>query len=336
MTPAKLWLRIFFAGFAVIVALLLVTLFTPIPYGDLSRIGRVSEHEFGWRKPPPPLPFESMRAVPMDQADILVIGDSFSMTFTWQSVLVKAGYRVTTIYWGQLPFICKNFSQWVEDNGFRGKLIVIESIERLLAERLDDSEKCGAMSKKPLSVKKEPFVQPLTEVPGFELNTSAKLTTGLNTYRNTKRAIASPDVQFGERARVRTVPDGCAYFSSRLCDKALFFPDDTTATELSERTVRQMEAISQAHPSPPILWMVIPDKTTTYVEPQHSAAFVAALNKTKLGPDLFTAAREARTTVRDLYFPNDTHLSMHGQLWVGELMLKEVRELLSPVRHNAP
>lgn len=132
---------------------------------------------------------------------------------------------------------------------------------------------------------------PLAQVPGFELNTNAKLTAGLNTYRNTQRAIASPDVQFGERARVRTVPDGCAYFSHRLCDKALFFPDDTKAAELSERTLRQMEAINQAHPSLPILWMVLPDKTTTYVEPKHSASFVAALNKTKLGPDLFTAAR---------------------------------------------
>lgn len=336
MTPAKLWLRIFFAGFVVIVALLLVTLFTPVPYGDLSRIGRVSEHEFGWRKPPPPLPVEYMKAVPMDQADILVIGDSFSMTFTWQSALVKAGYRVTTIYWGQLPYICKNFSQWVERNGFRGKLIVIESIERLLAERLDGSGTCNAMSEKPLTIKKEPFAQALTEVPGFELNTGAKLTAGLSTYRNTQRAIASPDIQFGERVRVRTVPNGCAYFSSRLCDKALFFPDDNTAAELSERTVRQMEAINQAHPSLPILWMVLPDKTTTYIEQNHSASFVAALNKTKLGPDLFTAAREARTAVRDLFFPNDTHLSMHGQLWVGDLMLKEVRERLSSGRQNAP
>jgi hypothetical protein len=48
MNPAKLWLRVFLAGFVVIAALLVVTLFTPVPYGDLSRIGRVSEHEFGW------------------------------------------------------------------------------------------------------------------------------------------------------------------------------------------------------------------------------------------------------------------------------------------------
>lgn len=335
MSPAKLWLRIFFAGFAVIVALLLVTLFTPIPYGDLSRIGRVSDHEFGWRRPPPPLPVESMHSVPIDQADILVIGDSFSMTLTWQTALVKAGYRVTTIYWGQLPYLCKDFSRWVERAGFRGKLVVVESIERLVAERLDGGENCNAMQDKELTVKSGPFVAPLTQVPAFELNTTAKLTTGVSTYQNTQRAKELPDVQFGDRARVRTVPGGCDYFSHRLCDKVLFFPDDDKAVELSERTVRQMQAFNQAHPSPPILWMILPDKTTTYVEPNHSAGFVAALNKSKLGPDLFTAAREARKTMKDLYFPNDTHLSMHGQLWLGDLMLKAVLEKLGSAPRHA-
>ena len=36
MTPAKLWLRIFVAGFLLISSLLVLTLATPIPYGDLS------------------------------------------------------------------------------------------------------------------------------------------------------------------------------------------------------------------------------------------------------------------------------------------------------------
>jgi hypothetical protein len=49
------------------------------------------------------------------------------------------------------------------------------------------------------------------------------LTSGLKTYLNTKRAIASADVQFGKRVRVRTMPNGCTYFSNRLYDKALFF-----------------------------------------------------------------------------------------------------------------
>jgi hypothetical protein len=49
--------------------------------------------------------------------------------------------------------------------------------------------------------------------------------------------------------------------------------------------------------------MVVPDKTTTYVEPEHSASFVSELNRTHLGPDLFTAVKEAQATIRDLYFP---------------------------------
>jgi hypothetical protein len=90
------------------------------------------------------------------------------MTFTRQSALVRASYRVTTIYWGQLPAICKDFSQWIERTGFGGKLIVIESVERLLAEHLDQSEACGAMSKKPLVVKKEALMPPLLQLPGSD------------------------------------------------------------------------------------------------------------------------------------------------------------------------
>jgi hypothetical protein len=328
MTPAVLWLRIFLIGFALTAALLLVTMWTPVPYGDLSRLGQLSEHEFGWREPPPALPLELMRGVPIDQADILVVGDSFSMTFVWQAALVKAGHRVTTIYWGHLPGLCRDFSQWIMRAGFRGELIVVESIERLLAERLDQSEACNAMPPGAPKVKLQPFIQPLLAVPSFNFNVDAKLTSGLLTYWNTRRSRNSLDVQFADLVRVRTVPDGCAYFSHKLCEKALFFPEDNTKVELSERTVEQMEAFNRAQRSIPVLWMVVPDKTTVYVEPEHSARFVAALRTTQLGPDLFAAAREARRTVRDLYFPNDTHLSMHGQLWIGQLMLTAVRKTM--------
>ena len=51
---AKTWLGIFAAGYLVCCALLLISLFTPIPYGDLTRIGRISERQFGWHAPPPP------------------------------------------------------------------------------------------------------------------------------------------------------------------------------------------------------------------------------------------------------------------------------------------
>ena len=51
--PAKVWLRFFLLGYFVLMLLWAVSLTSPVPYGDLTRIGRLSEREFGWREPPP-------------------------------------------------------------------------------------------------------------------------------------------------------------------------------------------------------------------------------------------------------------------------------------------
>jgi hypothetical protein len=87
--PAKVWLRFFFIGYIVLMGLWIVSLTSPIPYGDLTRIGRLSEREFGWTAPPPKVDPALLKGTPVDQADIMVIGDSFSMTFRWQSKLVR-------------------------------------------------------------------------------------------------------------------------------------------------------------------------------------------------------------------------------------------------------
>jgi hypothetical protein len=65
-----------------------------------------------------------------------------------------------------------------------------------------------------------------------------------------------------------------------------------------------------------------------YVKPEHSKDFVTAFNAAGLGPDLFSFSQQQKSRVRDYYFPNDTHLSMHGQLVVGKRMLEAVRQHL--------
>jgi hypothetical protein len=329
MTPAKLWLQIFAAGFAIVVAMLIVTLSTPIPYGDLSRIGLVSDHEFGWQLEPPHVEPRYLRGSPITEADILVLGDSFSMTYRWQSVLKKQGYRISTVYWGELgESLCDDFDAWLDRAGFRGKLVVIESVERLLNERLVNTQKCAKMLK-PIEPLAKPFFESPEHVPGFALNWTAKLTSGYTTYRNTRAAKQTDGATLASDVTwVRPVPDGCSVFSNRLCEKALFFKQDDDNGELTVENVAQMEAFNRAHPSRSIMWMVIPNKTTTYVMPDHSKDFVTAFTRAGLGPDLFTYAREQRTKIRDFYFPNDTHLSMHGQLAVGQIMLEAVRKIV--------
>jgi hypothetical protein len=329
MTPAKLWLQVFTAGFAVIVAMLIVTLNTTIPYGDLSRIGLVSDYEFGWQLEPPHVERKYLHASPINEADILVIGDSFSMTHRWQSVLQKQGYRLSTIYWGEFrEALCDDFDEWLDRAGFQGKLVVIESVERLLADRLANTQKCKAMSKPPES-RTEPFFESPDQVPGFALNWKAKLTSGYITYRNTQEAMETEGPTLAAKETwVRPVTDGCSMFSNRFCSKVLFFRDDDDNGELTTLHVEQMRAFSETHRARSIMWMVIPNKTTTYVMPDHSKDFVTAFAKARLGPDLFTFAREQKSRIRDFYFPNDTHLSMHGQLALGELMLGAVRKII--------
>ncbi|MDM0056178.1 hypothetical protein [Variovorax fucosicus] len=337
MTPAKLWLRIFLAGFAVVVAMLLVTLFTPVPYGDLSRIGRVSDHEFGWRRQPPPFPPEAtLRAVSIDQADIVVIGDSFSMTYMWQSDLVQAGYKVTTIYWGQYSeTMCGDLQAWLQRAGFRGKLVIFESVERLLKERLKKSTACEQMSK-PFASRPAPLLPALSHTPPFELNSGATLISGLITWDHTRRAKKSQGDAVFDETQVRVVPDGCAQFSHRLCNKALFFDEDVKNGELDLQDFDRMVRFNASHVTTPFIWMVIPDKTTTYLDPNHSKAFMDAFRAARLGPDLYAMTAENRMKVQDLYFPNDTHLSMHGQRILGQRMLAAVREKLPTPPARSP
>ncbi len=325
MTPARLWLQVFMAGFAIIAALLIVTLITPIPYGDLSRIGQVSEYEFGWRREPPHVDHALLQATPIPEADILVIGDSFSATHRWQSVLKRAGHRFATLYWSDFhETLCDDFDAWLDRAGFKGKLVVIESVERLLAGRLASTRQCTAMRHPPTS-RPGPLFESPEHVPGFALNGSAKLTSGYITCRNTRAAKQSAGpVMLGPQTWSRPVPDGCAMFSHRLCDQALFFKDDDDNGELTTAHVEQMRAFSKAHSARSIMWMVIPNKTTTYLAPDHSKEFVTAFAEAGLGPDLFAFAQQQKTRIQDFYFPNDTHLSMHGQLALGEAMLLAV------------
>ena len=331
MTPAKLWLRIFLCGFILIVGLLIVTLKTPPFYGDMTRIGLLSEAAFGWRIEPPHVEAKYLSAVPVADADIVVIGDSFSMSNRWQSALTKAGYRVTTTFWGQInEELCGDFDAWLDRAGFRGKLVIVESIERLLNDRVVATQTCQTMTS-PFSAGLKPFFESPPAVPAQTLNWNGKLTSGVLIYRNTENARkASTPMLSNGRILVRPVPDGCSMFSSQLCDKIPFWPADDDNGELTVQNVAQMKAFSDAHPRRNILWMVIPNKTTIYVKPEHSKDFVTALAQTGLGPDLFSFGQEQKKRVRDFFFPNDTHLSMHGQLVLGQRMLEAVRQIVSP------
>ncbi|MES2250984.1 MAG: hypothetical protein V4645_27175 [Pseudomonadota bacterium] len=338
-TPAKVWLRFFLFGYFVLMALWIISLTSPVPYGDLTRIGRLSEREFGWRDPPPEVDPVYLASTPIEQADVMVVGDSFSMTHRWQSVLAKAGYRVSTSYWGQYgESLCGDFSQWVHDSGFKGKLVIIESVERLLDMRMRYSERCkDGKTIFPYSAKAEPLIEPDETVPAFAPNWEVQYMTGVVTYYHTWKAKNSPvDTYFDRDTWVRKVPDGCKFFSHRQCDRMPFFQEDEDNGPLTLDTLARMKNFTAAHSTIPLLWMVVPNKTTVYLKPDFSKDFESGLRDAKLGPDLYAFTREKHTQIRDFYFSNDTHMSMHGQLALGERMLAAVREVMPTPPSKSP
>lgn len=328
LTPARSWLTCFLACFLAVEFLLIASLLTPAPYGDLTRLGLLSDRQFGWTKSPPVVAAEHAKSWPLEEADILVVGDSFSMTLRWQSELIKSGYKISTIYWGQSGPLCADFSKWVRQAGFKGDLVIVESVERLLGDRLFEGRYCESMPGTPV-VKLEPFVEPLAKRPSFALNWEAPLSTGLRVFKSGRRAAGSSDTLLHNRTWVRRVAEGCTKFSHRLCDRALFFIDDVTNPPLDAASAGMISEFNASQPELEFIWMVIPDKTTVYAEPDRAASFVEQFKRTGLGPDLFEFAAHGAETV-DFYLGNDTHMSMQGQLDLGRHILKTVQGRARP------
>ena len=328
--PARIWLGVFMTGFAVIVALFLITLFTQPAEGGLTRIGRVSEDAFGWRSTPPDIPMAHVRGWAPADADILVIGDSFSMYYAWQSPLVAAGYKVSTTHWDRSGPLCADFPKWLASIGFKGRLVILESIERLLPERLEQAQGCQTMVRRPLKALPVPAQSPAQPPPVFRLNWESPLMTGLLTYLNTRHIVKTDGVvdveheRYGDYIFSSPVADGCRQFSSRVCDKSLFLTADRTNRELQPQDAEFMAAFAH-RAGVKVMWMVVPNKTTVYLDTRNAGAFVGRSNALGVGPDLFAMAQEQRLRIIDLYWPNDTHWSMQGQLYFGNRMVDAVR-----------
>ena len=99
-------------------------------HGDLTRVGVLPEILFGWRKPQPAIPAELIQQSSWQEAEVLVVGDSFSGSRVWQTKLVSQGWKVRTEHWNSVRNICEDFVPWARSKGFKGNYVVLESIER--------------------------------------------------------------------------------------------------------------------------------------------------------------------------------------------------------------
>jgi hypothetical protein len=229
----RLWIGLFCAVWLACGALLLLSAWTRPPYGDLTRVGALSDDLFGWRGEQPAVSALLLVSSPVPQADVLVIGDSFSLPpgphrdhgLVWQSRLVAAGYRVATMHWDRAHPLCPDFHDWIRSLGFRGRWVLLESVEREVDGRLKAARPCsGPQRPGPEGFATQP---PATRPPPPVHNWHERLLTGAMTLWNSWRAeSATQPMTFRDPtatnvARLHLLRDGCEQFTHVRCDRAV-------------------------------------------------------------------------------------------------------------------
>lgn len=290
--------------------------------GELTRMGLLPESLFGWTKPQPALDEQWMRQAPMREADVLVIGDSFSDSRVWQTALTRRGLKVRTESWDSMRGVCADIVPWLRAQGFAGKYLVLESIERNLADDLEKSVACQRMEYHPNARTDAPRGAPAVSFDtGYgnyagQLSTGFKIRLNLSEYGRLSRAADFRTWQISGDVRLSRVADGCRLFSHARCDDALFLAYDS-AGEVKGGSLENIEKLDARLGGLTTVWVFVPNKSTAYLYPDKK--FWDEAERRFRAPNLLRMTRRAiGERVVDLYPANNTHLSTEGYLLMGE------------------
>lgn len=294
--------------------------------GELTRMSLLPESLFGWTKPQPQLEIQWMQQASMQEADVLVIGDSFSDPRIWQTALTQRQMKVRTLSWNSMQGICGDFSEWAKAQGFKGEYVIAEIVERNLIDTLQRSAECKQTQYHPHASVDAPRSPPSISFDTNQGDYSGKLSTGIKTRLNQMKYenLSGPsDFKLWElpnNVKVARVANGCDYFSHVRCDDSLFLAEDK-ADEVNTRAFDLIETHSPRLQKFKAIWVVVPNKTTTYLHSNKTFWDEAA--KRWHMPNLLQMNQNAlKAKTVDLYPANNTHYSTTGYLLMGEEIFK--------------
>lgn len=334
MTSAKLFSILIFVTLAGYGAVGLY--FLPLAgfEGDLTRVGKLPESMFGWNKPQPAIDPAQLLPTAWQDADVLVVGDSFSETRVWQSVLVKHGLRVRTEHWTSVRGVCEDFYPWVRAQGFKGTHVIFEVVERNIQAGLPNSVDCKKQLYYPNINADKPHAPPVTARPTRDL--SGRLSVGLETwlngrdYQTLSRQPGFTGWNVPTGIKLERLPDGCRLFSHKRCQDALFYGSDRVS-DMGEDVLKDVLTLNSRVGDLVPLWVFMPDKSTVFLHPDKQ--FWNEASQRFLSPNVLKVMRQALAdkTV-DLYPANNSHLSTTGYLLLGEAVYQTIAPTLNKVQ----
>lgn len=304
--------------------------------GGLTRIGLLPESMFGWTKPQPAIDPVLIKQASWQDADVLVIGDSFSDGRIWQTELVRHGLRVRTEHWSSIRAICDDFTPWLHAQGFRGKQIILEVVEQNVVTGLANYVNCKKMDFHSSVQAEMPRKAPPTVIDRNKPDYSGRLSIGLETRLNMykyEKLSAQPDFKSWDTGRgsiVTRLADGCKLFSHANCSDALFLAGDS-AQDLGTDVIANMQILDKRMTGLNVLWAIVPNKTTAYLYPDKHFWDQAELHVHSA--NLLKTVRQAiQVQTVDVYPANDSHFSTETYLAAGRTIYQEIRKTAE--QHN--
>lgn len=304
--------------------------------GDLTRTGMLPESQFGWRKPQPAIDQKLMQQSSLQEADVLVIGDSFSDGRIWQTALTQRGFKVRTEHWDSIRAICADFMPWLRAQGFQGQFVVPQIIERSIPGGLEKSVACQHMETHTNVSADRPRSPPAVFSDPEAKDRSGRFSVGIQTalnYQSYLQLSSAPNFKstmLPNGAKVARVKNGCELFSHRRCDDVIFLGEDK-AEEVDDSALNYIEKLNARLNGVIPVWVFVPNKSTAYL--YRDKQFWNKAGQRFNAPNLLRLTQQAiENRVVDLYPANNTHFSTTGYLLMGEEIFKVMQQVQSQER----
>ncbi len=315
--------KIFLVIFIIITPAVWVSLMHLNFEGDLTRIGKVSDNLFAPGEYT--IDLSPQKNADFEKAEILVIGDSFSINLQWQKELQKnKSATIATITWeGAIKGCVTN-----EKSAFffKGSTIIFQSVERNFIKNLTRLTSCPNidLAKKPDLI----VYEPQTKAKKF-FDLDGQFFVGILTIINSN-LIKSFDSFYKiyniySSAHIVPINDGCNYFSNSHCKYLLVYKNDLKTERFDTTPIDKMVKINASLPNKRLIWVIVPNKYSIYIDFKNKE-FFDLVHEKRLGPDLFSDFTKNKTSIVDLYQPNDTHLSGTGFTYLGKRIKAFIKE----------
>lgn len=291
--------------------------------GDLTRLGAFAERDYAPQRPQAPSRFAANQAA-IERAGVVVLGDSFSESLAWQGEL-EASKGVVTFTRNYNDFA--SLDDWLADLTARrlapGTVVILETVEREFGTRFREPGR-----RRPVLARAHGAAAAAAEESTLvsSLNISHNLRVGYHALTATGRRR----VESGQAVNVALRRTDL--FSNRCADRLLYYAGDDEKARWREgdvaaavQTLLGFQQRLREH-GLRLVVLLIPDKSTVYrddlvdpiaVAPRDSSA---AVFKAGLAPVDLLAKFVQERAMRDLYLPNDTHLSPDGYRLVAGLL----------------